>query len=138
MHQEAGAPENQRAPARPPWRGPVQPQGKLEEKPGRSGEPERHGAEVTARMSDTGLIQATLSRFHEPQPTYQITIRSASSLSGSPVWYSLAHANGQNLWLSLREHAPADSGNHACKPRRAAEPSTRRQSRGDKSDGASA
>lgn len=59
-------------------------------------------------------------------------------MSEPAVWYDLAHANGQNLWLSLREHALA-AGNHTCEPRRAAEPSTRRQSRGHhKSDGSSA
>jgi hypothetical protein len=46
-----------------------------------------------------------LSRVSEPQPTRQVTIRSASWLSGPTVWYSLAHAIGQNLWPSLGEHA---------------------------------
>jgi hypothetical protein len=90
-------------------------------------------------MPDITINQTGLNAVSEPHSTCQVTIGSAPGLSKPTVWYDLAHANGQNLWLSLREHAQAVSGNQTRKLRRAAEPSTRRQGRGNhKSDGSPA
>jgi hypothetical protein len=97
---------------------------KVRGEPGQTGKSGRSGL---ARMQQPGCPipdQPDRSREDtEPQPTrqitttHQITISTASSPSGRAVWYSLAHANGQNLWPSLGEHAPG-SGNHTCKPQR--------------------
>jgi len=64
---------------------------------------------LIARVSGPGDLMAGgpgwLTELVAPQATCQITIRTASWLSGESLWYRLAHANGQARWLSLQEHA---------------------------------
>jgi len=140
VYQGLGAYGSHRASLRQPRVDPAD--DKVRGEPGQTSKPERSGiVRVQQPRCPTPGQPDRRSGDTEPQPTrqitttHQITISTASSPSGRTVWYSLAHANGQNLWPSLGEHALVESGNHTCKPRRAAEPSTRRQSRGNKSDG---